>query len=245
MNILILLLSVVVLSGCGHTINFRASHFAVPMTGEEQWSGHVAPVVASATKVNVINDITSNPPLRSEVRINEDITAGDLIYVTNIGLDASVNVLKGTDIILDNSLLGLRFQFLNHGVKENAWVAALHGAIGKRNVSTSETSGTTSDADSDVSSTQAGISLGYKYAFFVPYLSYIYESHDVSTKVTNSHGSFGPYDDKGVHQYYSLGVTTHGKGLRFAVEYNYINIKWDNSDNKSQNTLGLKVGFAW
>lgn len=236
----------VLLSGCSHTINFRASHFAIPVTGEDQWSGHVALVGASVTKVTVINDITSNPPNRSSLLINESVDAGDLMFFNNLGLDASLTVFKSIDLYMDNGLFGLRYQFLNHGAAAQNWVASLQGAYGKKEVSTSEGSSGSTDAEakSKVTTSQAGISLGYKLEKIVPYISYIYESHDVSTDVTNTHGNFN-YKDKGIHQYYSIGIASHGKGLDYGIEYTRVNIDWNRSNTQGQDAMAVKLGIAW
>ncbi|WP_374074759.1 hypothetical protein [Bdellovibrio bacteriovorus] len=238
----------VLLSGCSHTINFRASHFAVPVTGENQWSGHVAAVGTAVTKITVVNNIETNPPTRDNLKVNDDVDIGDLMMIHSVGIDASLTILKSLDITLDNSLFGLRYQFLNHGAGPQNWVASIQGAYGQRDSSTSEgtSGGTTAEAKSKVTTSQAGISLGYKLEKIVPYISYIYESHEVKTDVTNTHGAFGPYNDKGIHQYYGIGLASHGKGLVYGIEYNRINIDWDRAINhEPQDALGIKFGFAW
>ncbi|WP_415061853.1 hypothetical protein [Bdellovibrio sp.] len=234
----------ILLSACSHTINFRASHFAAPVVSEKQWGGHVALVGTAVTKVTVVNDITSNPPSRNTLTINEDVDAADLLLVRNIGLDASLSLYRGLDLYLDNSLLGVRFQFLNHGAGPNNWVASLLGSYGERETSTTQDPGGT--AKSKVISSQAGISLGYTLEYIVPYFSYIHEAHEVTTDVTNNSGNFGPYKDKGTHQYYSIGIASHGKGLVYGVEYSRLNISWDRSSKaEPQDALGMKLGFAW
>lgn len=242
----LLVLSLLLLTSCTHTINFRASHFATPVVAEQQWSGHVAGVGSGVTKITVVNDITTNPPLRNSVEINKDTDVADMLGISYLSLDASLHIWNGTEIYLDGSLVGLRYQFLNHGKGEGLWVGALQGAFGERSVSTSSTSsGIESKADSKVTTSQAGISLGYKVKQVVPYFSYIYEAHEVSTKVVNGGGSFGPYADKGNHQYYSLGISSHERGFTYAVEYNLIAISWENSESTSQSTVGAKLGYAW
>lgn len=238
----------VLTSGCSHTINFRASHFATPVTGENQWSGHVALVGAAATKITVVNDIETNPPNRDILKVNDDVDVADLFMLNSVGVDASLTVLKSLDITLDNSLFGLRYQFLNHGAGPQNWVASIQGAYGQRDSSTSEgnSGGTTAEAKSKVTTSQAGLSLGYKLEKIVPYVSYIYESHEVKTDVTNTHGSFGPYNDKGIHQYYSIGLSSHGRGLVYGIEYSRLNIDWERAPTmEAQDALGLKIGFAW
>lgn len=234
------------LVSCTHTIDFRTTHFASPVVGEKQWSGHVAAVGSGVTKVTVVNDIASNPPARNSVEINKNVSVADMMGLNNLSLDASLNVWQGLDLFLDGSLGGFRYQFLNHGAADQVWVGAVHGAYASRTVSTSSTtSGVESKAESNVLTTQAGISLGYKVHFVVPYISYIHEAHEVSTTVTNGSGTFGSFPDKGTHQYYSVGLASHQRGLSFALEYNMIDISWDRAEKSYQNSAGAKIGFSW
>lgn len=246
-NLVGISLAAVFLAGCSHTLNFRASHFASPIVKEEQWSGHVAIVGSGVTKVTIIDDIESNPPLKNGVSLNNSVGVEDLFGVNFLGLDAGLTIFKGTEIYLDNSLIGARYQFLNHGASAQNWVASIQGAVGGRGSSTTSKNSniTIAEAKSEISTSQAGISLGYKLERIVPYLSYIYESHRVSTKVTNTHGEFGPYKDNGIHQYVSLGFMSHGRGLRYGIEYSFIFLDWENSDRASQEVIATKLGFAW
>ncbi len=231
---------------CTHTIDFRTSHFASPVVGDEQWSGHLAAVGSGVTKITVVNDIETNPPTRSALEVNKDVNVADLIGASNVSADFSLNVWREFDIFLDGSLAGIRYQFLNHGKQDRVWVGALHGAFAQRTTSTSSTkSGIESKAESKVTTSQAGISLGYKFAAVVPYFSYILESHEVSTNVTNGGGKFGPFEDKGTHYNYSIGLSSHHRGISYAIEYNMIEISWDRAERAYQNSAGAKIGFAW
>lgn len=246
MKYLILLSITAFLGGCGHTVRFPSSHFATPVTAESQWGGSINALGSAVTKVTLISDKSTNPPDRT-ITINEEVDAGDFLPLFNLGLNGSLSVIQGTEVFFDNSLLGVRFQFLNHGAGTQKWVASILGAYGSREVSTSTTynNSSTDKANSKVITTQAGISLGYKLEHIVPYFSYIYEFHDISTDVTNPNGSFGPYKDQGVHQYYALGISSHGRGFTYGAEYNRIQIKWDRSTTTPQDALGLKLGFSW
>jgi hypothetical protein len=248
MRNIFLISALMMLSACSHTINFRANHFAAPIVGDDQWSGHAAAAGTSTTNVTVINNYTSNPPVRTSVEVNKDIDAGDVLMVNNIGFDASLSIVKSLELYMDSSLLGVRWQFLNHASQGDAWVAAIQGAYGTKDKTSSESdanSTVTASAKSEVKSTQVGASVGYKTSGVVPYVSYIHETHDVKTTVTNSGITFGPYDDHGVHDYFSLGLTTSGKGFKAAIEYSMININWDRADKAYQNAVGGKIGIAW
>jgi len=242
----LLVLSAILLSSCNHTINLRANHFATPIVGENVWSGHFAGVATSSTSITVVNDITSNPPNRSSLVINKDINAADLFLINNIGVDVSLSVIKSLEVYVESSVLGLRWQILNHGAATDVWTMAIQGGIGSSVKATSEGSNVVSTASSKVTSNQAGVSIGYKSSTVVPYISYVHDTYDVATSVTNGNGSFGPYTDKGTHDTYSVGLTTHGKGFRGAIEYSMINIDWDRATQKNyQNAIGGKLGYAW
>lgn len=234
------------LSACSHTVDFRANHFAVPVVADEQWGGQTALVGTGVTKVTLVNDVTTDPPQRNSVRINEDVNIVDLTGLNLLSFDFGLHVWRGIELFVEGSYLGARYQFLNHGKGENVWVGAVQGSYASRGQKTSATnSGVTSSAESEITSTQAGISLGYKLHRVVPYFSYVHEAHEVSTKVINGNGSYGPYADNGTHGYYSLGLSSHERGFHYAIEYSLIDISWVRGDRSSQNALGLKMGYAW
>jgi hypothetical protein len=248
MKNILLVSALMMLSACSHTINFRANHFAAPIVGDDQWSGHAAVAGTSTTNVTVVNNYTSNPPIRTSVEINKDIGAADVLMINNVGFDASLSIVKSLELYVDSSFLGARLQFLNHGSQSESWVATIQGAYGTKDKTSSESdanSTVTASAKSEVKSTQAGLSIGYKTSGVVPYISYLHEVHDVKTTITNNATAFGPYSDHGVHDYFSVGLTTSGKGFKAAIEYSMININWDRADKAYQNAFGGKIGVAW
>jgi hypothetical protein len=229
--------------GCSHTIDFRAVHFITPTTGENTWDGEFSGIIASATtKVSVINDIQTNPPSRTSVDINEDYDIADLFMLHNIGTDLKVTTFKGLDLVLEDSVLSLKYQFLNSGAKASSWVASIQAGMGSRKSITKKDS---DEAESVVKTTSAAISIGYVFEKVIPYLSYLKENHDVSTTVVNTNGNFGPYDDMGTHEAAALGVTSYSKGFTWAIEYDLLNIKWDRGEKTNQEAFGVKLGYAW
>lgn len=233
--------------GCAQSVDLRASHFAVPITSDENWNGKLYLSSTSNTKVTVLSDYTSNPPVEGDIRINEDFDVGDLFFpIETLGLDASLHSMHGLEILVQGSKAGLRWQFLGHGAQDQAWVAALHGLAGgfTQIKSRDPETPTFAEARSEVATTQAGISLGYRTGSFVPYVSFIKENHNIKTSVTNSGGAFGPYKDSGEHLYYSVGLTTPREGLSYTVEASGIAIAWEGK-KAWQNSLGLRLGYAW
>lgn len=238
------------LSACSHTIKFRASHFAIPITSEKQWGGQVAISGSSVTKVSLVNDYTTNPPTRTDVGINRDsdLDVDETFFAgafSAVGLDANLSILNSLDLYSESSLIGLRWQFLNHGSTSETVVAAIQAGVASREESESITSGgNTSTAKSKIRTNQLGISVGYQYANVVPYISYVREKHEVTTDITNTGGNF-EYKDEGTHQYLAVGLTKRLKALTYAIEYTRVLAKWERSEEKSQGALAARIGIAW
>lgn len=227
--------------GCSHTIDLRSAHFLTPMTSAEQWGGSFAVSASKPTKVTLIDDIGTNPPARTGVKINQDVNAGDILLFNHIGLDLKLAVLPSLEVALDNHTAGLKWQFLNHR-KENTLLASLLAAYGTR---TDTTNSNGNESKTKLATTRAGISVGYGYTNWVPYLSYIYDEYKARTDVQNSSGNFGTYEDSGRHHNYALGISTRGAGFSFAVEYNHLVMKWDTADHAYQNSVGVLIGAEW
>lgn len=241
------LLMVVGVCGCAHSIDFRSNHFASPVVSDKQWGGHAAAVGGGVTRVTLSNDTTTNPPTRDKVSINEDVNVTDFLLLNLVSFDASLNVLNGVDLFVDGVYSGVRYQFLNAGAGNDLWVGALHGGYANYTKTTTQSSSASSEVKTmaEVTSSQAGLSLGYKFANVVPYFSYILEEHSVSSKVQNSYGSFGPYIDGGKHYYYSLGFSSFEPGLKYAVEISLIDIYWQRSEHRQQTSSAFKLGYQW
>lgn len=250
MKFLALIFLVSTLSACSHTIKFRASHFAIPITSEKQWGGQLAISGTSVTAVTLVNDYTSNPPVRDTVRINSstDLDVDDALFggaFSTLGLDGNLSLLNSLDLYLENSIFGLRWQFLNHGKSEETWVAALQLGVGNRSESQSnDTSGTTASVASKIHTTQTGITVGYQFEKVVPYFSYVQERHAVTTDIDNIGGNFS-YNDSGTHECYAIGLTKKMKDLTYAFEYTHLNIDWNRAKKETQGAVGAKIGFAW
>jgi hypothetical protein len=235
-------LTAVCLCSCSHNLKFANNHFAVPVTSENQWGGHMSAAGTGIINVTVIDNISTNPPSRAKVSIDEHIDASDAFFLNNIGLSAALSPLKSLDIFYDASVFGLRWQFLNHDPGVDQWVASVQAGYGSRSQGTESN---VDKADSDIKTKQVGASVGYRLENVVPYLAYVHEVHDVSTKVTNGSGAFGPYDDHGVHSSLALGVTSVHRGLQFTVELSGTSIKWDRAEEAGHGSFGGTIGYAW
>lgn len=136
----------------------------------------------------------------------------------------------------------MRWQFLNHDPDEYQWVAAVQVGAGG-SVTSNFGSG---EASSDIDSKQAAVSVGYTLpSGSVPYISYLYQVNDVTTKVTNTSGVFPDYHDRGVHQSAAVGITSSQRGLHFTIEYAFLDLAWDRAARTGQGSLGGNIGFAW
>tara|TARA_B100000749_G_scaffold28537_1_gene20103 strand:+ start:102865 stop:103572 length:708 start_codon:yes stop_codon:yes gene_type:complete len=234
--------------GCSHTVDFRSSHFAVPHVADEQWQGQVAFSSAQPTEITLIADKESNPPDRT-IDINDDTSEEGffetLFVLDTFGLETDLTLFPQVELYLyGTSNFGLRWQFLGHGNGAGKWVASIQGAYGTWN----DESGTEAEldfADTQVTTSELGLSIGYKFERAIVYISGIQNTHTTETEVINSHGTFGPYEDEGIHTTVSLGVSTYGPGFLLGLEYNAINIEWNESLEDTQETLGLRLGFGW
>ena len=250
MKLLGIIFALCTLSACSHTVKFRASHFAIPITSEKQWGGQIAISGSSVTKVTLVNDYTTNPPTRTNVWINRDsdLDVDDSLFAgafSAIGVDGNLSVLNSLDVYLESSLVGLRWQFLNHGSTSETVVAAIQAGVANRSESETITSGgNSSSAKSNIRTNQLGISVGYQYPNVVPYISYVEEKHEVTTDITNTGGDYS-YKDNGTHKYIALGLTKRLKDLTYAIEYTRVIAKWDRSTEETQGALAARVGFAW
>ena len=235
-----------ILCSCSHNLKFANNHFAVPVTAENTWSGHISAAATCVTNVIVINDFTSNPPRRDKVQINENIDASDLTFINNLGLNGSLGVIPSLEVFYSVGTWGLRWQFLNHGVTPDQWVATAQLGYGTNEQSTNVSGNAGYDsAKSEITTKQAALSVGYRLAEIVPYFSYVYNVHDVKTNVLDAGTTFGPYDDKGVHQSLSLGLTSYKRGIDFGAEASLTKVNWDRSDESGQFSVGGKIGYAW
>lgn len=226
---------------CTHTIDIRSSHFLTPKTGDEQWSGSVSFSGSQPTKITLVDDISANPPVQDPININKNLSVSDIFIFTSMDLNFNISVYPSLELLINTSTYGLKWQFLNHGSSSDAWVASIMGAMG------SSTSSQTSNADrseSTLNTSRYGVSVGHTFNYVLPYVSYINEQHKTTTQVNNSHGRFGDYKNTGRHEYLTVGLSTAKTGFKAALEYNMINILWDDVKGY-QNTVGLLLGFEW
>lgn len=246
-NKIVFALSCLLLSSCSHSIKFANNHFAVPVTSENTGSGHISAAATGVTEVKVLNDMTSNPPRRERVIINEGVDGKVPLLLNSLGVNGSLGIIPSLEVLYNAGTWGLRWQFLNHGVTPDQWVAAFQVGYGTNEQSSSVSGSTGTDsAKSEVKSRQAALSVGYRFAELVPYMSYVLNAHEVKTQVQDAGGlSFGPYEDKGDHQSISWGVTSYKKGVDYGFEATLTKIDWQRSVEMGQFSVGGKIGYAW
>jgi hypothetical protein len=88
------------LSSCTHTIDLRTSHFLTPSVSETQWGGSVGFSGAQPSKITLVDDITTNPPLRTGVKINEDTTMSDVFMFSGFGFDFNLSPYTSLEAFL-------------------------------------------------------------------------------------------------------------------------------------------------
>jgi len=234
--------------GCSHSIKIKGPRFIAPITAKEKWGGFVTVSVGADTRVTLVDNIESNPPTRGPVRINQDADAGDWFGLNYLGIEAGLQVFKAVEVYADNSVLGLRWQFLNHGGPDGSWVATVQagGSGGSQGTNYEDELGASS-ASSEITKFQIRASVGYQVSEkFLPYASFLYESYDVTTVVTNPFGRFADFSDAGNHQFLALGVMRPTPGFLWAVEITSILIDWDRAPEKEfQGSMGVRLGKSW
>jgi hypothetical protein len=238
------LIAIAVLSiSCSHTVDFKTSHFAVPHVDEGNWGGSISTSVGAPSKITFVDDISTNPPTRNGIGINEDVDLGTLLLLDTIFIEAELGLGSSSfELFHEKGINGLRWQFWGFGSGKNQWVATVQGGAGSFSDQTTENTDT---ANTKITSMQKGMSIGYKTEKSIIYVSYIKNEHSGSTDVVNTNGSFGPYEDEGVHQHYGIGVSTYGPGILLGVEYNFIQLDWDGVSRKNQETVAARIGYSW
>lgn len=238
------LIAIGVLSvSCSHTVDFKTSHFAVPHVNENNWGGSVSASVGAPSKITFVDDISTNPPTRNGLGINEDVDLGTLLLLDTIFVEAELGLgSTGVELFHEKGVNGLRWQFWGFGGGKNHWVATVQAGAGSFSDKTTEN---TDYANTKITSRQKGMSIGYKSEKTIAYASYIKNEHSGSTDVVSSNGTFGPYSDEGTHQHYALGVSTYGPGLILGVEYNYVQLDWEGVTRENQETVAARIGYSW
>lgn len=240
-HILFLHLISILLFSCSHSIKIRSSYFLTPTTSEKQWGGSVGIAAAKPSVITLVDDVSTNPPLRNGVKINNpnDVNAA---AVLESWLDINLSVINSLELFYTDYVAGAKWQFLNHNAKQN-WVASVMGGYGMKNT---ETTTNSNKSKTEISTTRAGLSLGYQNSgSWVPYISYIYQNHKTDTTVDNTFGAFGSFLDEGIHQNYALGIASTGPGLNAGLEYNYISMVWNGTSKGSEGVLGAMLNYAW
>lgn len=239
----LLLLSGLFLSACSSTVNIRSVHFAVPYVSPHDFKPRASVAGSIKNRVKLLEDISTNPPVQGSVSLNRDSDMGALLWpLTSLSLDLGLSLTKGTEIYSNGTLLGLKWQFLNHDYGENMWVSTIHAAGSQTQESYRDGE---SEADTAIKTRQAGISIGYLFTEFVPYISYIYEGHDTKTKVKNSADRFGPYNNSGIYNYVNVGIAKVSRGLSFAVEASSFSAIWDKGETHHYVSTGFRLGYQW
>jgi hypothetical protein len=240
-KIILLTFSVFLLFSCSHSIKIKSAYFATPITSEKQWSGSVGISVSKPSVITLVDDPSTNPPIRNGVRIN-DASDPNAVTFVDFYTDIRLSVFKSWEVFFSDRIIGAKWQILNHNTKED-WVASLIGGYGVQNT---ENSSSTHRYKTELTTTRAGASVGYQMARgLLPYASYLYHNHHADTIIDNSFGAFGSYIDKGVHHNAALGLTTTGRGFNFAIEYNLISMIWNDTSKGSEGLLGMMLNYEW
>jgi len=226
------------LIGCSHSVILPGSYRQKPKSAEKQWGGEVGLGIQEMVSVEVFNDITTDPPQRTD---GVDLDLLEIAIPILPFIDLSLGVFNNLDVYYTSGL-GLRYQWLGDS-KSTGWNAAVFaGAAGYGAQSDSENSGTTS-ADTEISGVEYGLSFGHYWtANNGLYLSVGTTDGKAKTKITQPTKIF-KYDDQFDHTIISLGGT-YGEKWYLWLEMSSISTKWkfDEGGSNTQDNSSFLVG---
>lgn len=245
----ILLLSLLpLIAACSHSISFKGTHFNTPVVSQKKWGGDLSLSVFDKAQVQIIDDVYSSNPNGTPIPGQENPQLGDFLGINNIGVNAEISPFAQVSVYLDNSILGVKWQFLKPE-SEEGWVAAVHGGFASTNEDSESYSNSTmtSSLTSKISRQIFALSTGYQFKAFVPYLAFSRENAQIKTSLTNTHGSWN-FDNNGTHTYYSIGVQNTVdwplKNFLVGVEYSHLEMEWGNKTHTQRNA-GIRAGIIW
>lgn len=231
------------LVGCSHFVILPGSYLQKPKSAEKQWGGEVGVGAQKMIGVEVFDDITTDPPQRTD-----GISLGlvEIFLPILPYFDFSLGLLKNLDFYYTSGL-GLRYQWLGDS-KSTGWNSTLFaGAAGYGTSTDSETSGGSS-ADTKLSGLEYGISFGHYWTSYNGvYMTVGTTDGQADTKITQPTKSF-KYKDKFDHTIMSLGGTI-GENWYLWLEISSVLTKWKfeegNSSDQDNTSWLIGTGYRW
>lgn len=239
---LILLLLLLGLTACNHTVKLPGSFQQRPEVGGRLGGGDFNLSLERMTAVEIFDDITSNPPVRAQ-GTNDSLS--DIIFPVLPSLNLNIGLLSYLDVYY-NGNVGLKYMFLGQPNKEG-WKSTLFAGVMNQEDSTEYGSGA-NKAVTKSTGFEYGISVGKSIGkSSLAYLTLGQIQADAKTDITQPSLQF-KYNDKFEHRIATLGITA-GEKFYFNAEISHSNTVWHfdegGEDEVNATSWLLGGGFRW
>jgi hypothetical protein len=237
---LVLFLSLFFL-GCSHSVILPGSFQQRPEVGGRLLGGSASLGLQRTNEIEIFDDITTNPPTRFT-------TNGVGLVEVFLPIIPSSSLNLGLTSFMDlyyTSAVGARFQVLGLS-GQPGWKSTIF-AGGLVNSGSDTTNGTTT-ANTKITGTEYGFSIGYGFSKSdLIYITAGMQDGDAKTEIIQTAQTFN-YDDNFEHSILTLGATL-GENFFINTEISVTKTKWETLANGSETTDktgGLvSLGFRW
>lgn len=253
-TIFLSILFLLLFPACASVVRLPISTGQVPEVSGELWGGRVGLDLSNATPVTVINDITTSPVTRNEIKVG----ANDDIISSALGLDSlagsrfelALGLLKRLEIYYTNSF-GARYMFWGEPGKVGWRGTAFLGYYAGTNTSSTTLSSTTYEVKTQTSGGEYGVSLGKRFSDkSLGYLTLASRGGDTNIRILQNSVQTETYKDRFSHYISTLGFM-FGSTWFLKLEASMSFIDWKASDstgaalNDSGNDFGGTFGFGY
>ena len=231
------------LIGCSHSVFLPGSYRQKPKTAEKQWGGEVNFGLQQTVQVEVFNDITVDPPTRTD---GVNLSLLEIALPVLPFFDVNLGVFKDLDVYWTSGL-GLRYQWLGDA-KSTGWNSTFFAGAAAQSSGTGSDEQDTSKADTKLSGLEYGVSVGYYWtATNGLYLSIGTTDGKAKTDITQPTKTFD-YDDKYEHSIFSIGGT-YGEKWYLWLEASSTTTKWKfdegGSNTQDNSSFLIGTGYRW
>lgn len=223
---------------CGTTpLVLRSVDFMTPHVSEKPLSGYLRAAVNFVPTQVVTATNAMTPAPATDINFKRDAA-----YMTGF-LDAGVSLLPHFELYSIDKGLGAKWQFWSS--EKGLEAAVKSGIIAVKYNTTNSNAATVSYNASGI---ENGLSLGYRFAKALPYLSYVKKTYTADTTTPN-----GSSTNKGTHQTTAIGLQFLDINpqariqLSCVLEVSFTNADWDpNYSFRADGAdWGVSLGGAW
>lgn len=266
-----LILSILLLQGCATVVRLPGSTRQTPMTAGRLWGGHAGFDFASSVPVTIINNPTTTPPTRTDIRVGSDENLSGLLFpgldlFSGSGYDFALGVSSSIDLYFTANP-GIKFQFMgpkrepknamttggttgtSESGKNTGWVGSIFAGPFSES-----TSGEDNGSKSNIgrSGLEAGISIGNKFdEAQLFYFTFATRGGKADVAITQTSGTKYSYADTYDQFFLSIGYLT-GASWYFKIEASGSYVTWKGRSDSlakdisgSGTRLGGVIGFGY